>query len=128
MMASDPGEVVLIPLPFTGFSTLKQRPCVVVSSAAFNRSHPDVIVAAVTSHLPGKPAEDEYRLSAAEQRAWGLPKASMIKLGKIVTVDRRLVRRSLGKLPGQSLRRVLAAVRSLFAEPKAARSPRGSAG
>ena len=114
MIASETGEVILIPFPFTDFSTLKQRPCVVISSADFNRMHDDVIVAAITSHLPTRSRRDEYRLSPAEQRACGLPKASLIKLGKIVTVDRRLIRKSLGRLPSPSLRRVLAGVRSIF--------------
>jgi mRNA interferase MazF len=125
MIASDPGVVVLLPFPFTNFSTLKQRPCVVISSAAFNRSHPDVIVAAITSHLPPEAARDEYLLSPAEQKSCGLPKPSLIKLGKIVTVDRRLLRRRLGKLPKASVRHVLAGVRAIFADPtkRAAASP-----
>jgi mRNA interferase MazF len=114
MTASEPGDVLLIPFPFTDFSTLKQRPCIVLSSSEFNRTHQDVIVAAITSHLPATPANDEYRLSPSEQRSCGLPKGSMVKLGKIVTIDRRLVRRSLGHLPGASLHRVLAGVRSIF--------------
>jgi len=125
MTACDPGEVVLIPFPFTDFSTLKQRPCVVISSSAFNRAHQDLIVAAITSHIPAKAGEDEYLLSAAEQAACGLPKASLVKLGKIVTVDRRLIRRSLGRLPGPSVRRVLAGVRAIFDLPRSSRSSRG---
>jgi hypothetical protein len=72
------------------------------------RSHPDVIVAAITSHLPAEPARDEYLLSPAEQQSCGLPKPSLIKLGKVVTVDRRLIRKRLGRLPSRNLRRVLA--------------------
>src|SRR5437870_3672421 len=110
MIASKPGEVILIPFPFTDFSTFKQRPCVVISSPEFNRDHEDVIVAAITSHLPTKARKNEYLMTLAEQQACGLPKASLIKLGKIVTIDRRLIRRSLGQLPDRSLRRVLAGV------------------
>jgi mRNA-degrading endonuclease toxin of MazEF toxin-antitoxin module len=43
------GDVVLIPFPFTDFSTFKQRPAVVISSNGFNRIHQDVIVVAITS-------------------------------------------------------------------------------
>jgi mRNA interferase MazF len=91
--------VVLLPFPFTDFSTLKQRPCVVISSAAFNRTHPDVIVAAITSHLPEQLGPHEYRLNPVEQQSCGLPKPSLIKLGKVVTVDRRRIRKRLGRLP-----------------------------
>src|SRR4051794_21520954 len=100
----EPGDVVLVPFPFTDFSTLKQRPCVVLSSLRFNKSRPDVILAAVTSRVEAEPAEDEYALSERERSAAELPKPSKVKAGKIVTIDQRLVRRSLGKLPAASMR------------------------
>jgi mRNA interferase MazF len=102
----DPGDVVIVPFPFTDFTTLKQRPCVVLSSARFNDSHPDVILAAVTSRVSDRPSEDEYVLTAKEWAAAALPKPSMVKAGKIVTIDQRLVRKTLGHLPASTFRRV----------------------
>lgn len=57
---------MIVPFPFTDFTTLKQRPCGVLSSARFNDSHPDVILAAVTSRVSEKPGEYEYVLSEKE--------------------------------------------------------------
>lgn len=114
MTAYKPGDVVLIAFPFTDFSTLKQRPCVVISSGEFNAIHNDVIVAAITSHVPEKLESDEYLLSEAEQKACGLPKASMIRIGKIVTIDARLIRKSLGKLPDDSYNLVLSKFQQIF--------------
>jgi mRNA interferase MazF len=114
MTAYKPGDVVLIAFPFTDFSTLKQRPCIVISSNRFNTTHNDVIVAAITSHLPEKIEEDEYLLSEIEQRACGLPKASMVKLGKIVTIDTRLIRKSLGQLPEKSCKQIFDKIYQLF--------------
>ena len=106
MTPFEPGDVVLVPFPFTDFSTFKQRPCVVLSSTDFNRSHEDVILAAITSQLNDHPTTDEYILSKQEQIIAGLPKLSMVKVGKIVTVDQRLIRKSLGRLPVTSVRRL----------------------
>lgn len=53
-MPFDFGDIVLVPFPFTSQAASKQRPAVVVSSAAYNRARPDVVVMAVTSQFrPG---------------------------------------------------------------------------
>lgn len=114
MTTFEPGDVLLVPFPFTDFSTLKRRPCVVLSSAAFNRSCPDVIVAAITSRLDGTPADDELILSERDVRLARLPKPSKVRAGKIVTLDQRLVRSRLGRLPAASVRRVRALVRRII--------------
>lgn len=43
------GDVVLVPFPFTDQTAAKKRPAIVVSSDAYHRERPDVIVVAVTS-------------------------------------------------------------------------------
>ena len=108
------GDVILIPFPFTDFSTFKQRPAVVLSSEAFNFSHPDLIVAAITSHLPESVPQTEFLLEASDLKAAGLPKASLVKLGKIVTLDQRLIRKRLGTLPPKTVERLLAQFRHIF--------------
>jgi mRNA interferase MazF len=42
------GDVVLVPFPFTNQVTTNQRPAVIVSAAAYNRTKPDVVVMAIT--------------------------------------------------------------------------------
>ncbi len=116
MTSYKPGQVILIPFPFTDLSTHKQRPALVISSRRFNRTHSDLIVIALTSQLSQPPSNDEYLLSEIEQREAGLPKESMIKLGKIVTLDQRLVRRSLGQLPSTSIATVIAGINEIIGE------------
>lgn len=110
----NPGDVVLIPFPFTDLSTSKQRPCLVVSSFKFNSSHPDIIALAITSQIPDHLSVYEYQLSEKEQQACGLPKPSIIKLGKIVTLDQRLIRKSLGKMPMAGTKRAIAKLKKVF--------------
>jgi mRNA interferase MazF len=45
------GDIVLVPFPFTDQSTTKQRPAVLISSAAYQRERPDLIILAVTSQV-----------------------------------------------------------------------------
>jgi mRNA interferase MazF len=95
----NPGDVVLIPFPFTDLSTVKQRPAILLSSTAFNLRHQDAILAAITSYVPEVLTGDEYLFHDEEQREAGLPKPSIVKVGKIVTLDQRLIRKQLGRMP-----------------------------
>ena len=97
------GNVVLVAFPFTDLTTTKMRPALVVSSDSFNLKNPDIIVVAITSQNSRRAAGTNYLLSSDDQKLAGLPKPSMIKLGKIVTLDQRLVRKTLGRLPDPTL-------------------------
>ncbi len=49
------GDVIFVPFPFTDQSTTKRRPAVVVSSDAYHRDRPDIILMAVTSQMRPAP-------------------------------------------------------------------------
>lgn len=113
MTPYKPGNIILIPFPFTDFSTFKQRPALVISSSRFNQAGGDVIIAALSSHLRER-NKYEYRLSPAEQHAAGLPLPSVIKLGKIITLDKRLIRKSIGGLPSKTVKNILAEIHKIL--------------
>jgi mRNA-degrading endonuclease toxin of MazEF toxin-antitoxin module len=50
------GDVIVVPFPFTDQTTTKKRPAVVVSSEAYHRERPDLILMAITSQLRPAPA------------------------------------------------------------------------
>ncbi len=106
-MTISKGDLVLIPFPFTDLSTAKQRPALIVSSNWFNRQQNDIIVMAITSQIPVQVSTNEYLLSPADLRDSGLPKASIVKLGKIVTIDQKLVKKRLGKLSERTMLSIL---------------------
>jgi mRNA interferase MazF len=108
------GDVVLVPFPFTDLSTVKQRPAVVVSADWFNRSHSDCVLVAITSQIPATIARDELLLAANDLHSAGLPKASLVRCGKVVTIQQTLIRKRLGVLPPATVRTVLNGVRSVL--------------
>ena len=89
------GDVVLVPFPFTDQSSTKQRPGVIVSSAAYNRVRRDVILMAVTSQVRGSGGYGE--LLVQDWQAAKLLKPSAIK-PVFATLEQALVIKSLGKL------------------------------
>lgn len=109
------GDVVLIPFAFTDLSSVKQRPALVVSSDAFNAANPDVIAVGITSKVvlyrdePGT-----YLITGREQSSAGLPKESVVRCGKIVTIDQRLVRRMLGTLPIRVVNKVIDEINAII--------------
>src|SRR5258708_18616346 len=88
------GDVILVPFPFTNQSQAKQRPAVVVSSAR-NTERPDLILMAITSQVRSPAGFGEVIVQ--NWQAAKLLKLSAIK-PVFTTLDKRLVRKSLGRL------------------------------
>src|SRR6266480_4264168 len=101
------GDVVLVPFPFTDLSAIKQRPALVLSPERLNKVRTDLVVAAITSQIPDALSDDEVLLSDADLRTSGLPKRSMVKLGKIFTIHQGLIRKKLGHIPQSTLEKIL---------------------
>jgi len=73
----DFGDIVLVPFPFTDQSTVKKRPAVVVSSAAYNRQRLDIVIMAVTSQI--RSADYFGDTTITDWQAAGLLKPSVLK-------------------------------------------------
>ena len=106
MTAFNRGDVVLVAFPFTDLTTAKVRPALVVSSDSFNRAGLDVILVGITSQIMGKTQPTDILLTTEDQKCACLPKASLVRLGKIVTLDGRLIHKKLGTLPVTTLARM----------------------
>lgn len=104
------GDVIVVPFPFTDQTAAKKRPAVVISSEAYQRERPDLILMAITSQL--RPALTVGEVAVVHWQSAGLLKPSVIK-PLITTIEARLVLRHLGRLhidDQKALREVLAAV------------------
>jgi len=89
------GDVILVPFPFTDQTAAKRRPAIVVSSDAYNKARPDVILIAVTGHLSSYPRIGEVIVS--DWKAAGLLKPSTIK-PILATIEKSLIIRPFGRL------------------------------
>jgi mRNA interferase MazF len=95
------GDIILVRFPFTDQSAVKQRPAVVISSDAYHRARPDILIMAITSQARSRPALGEAPIRHWK-KAW-LIKPSVFK-PLLATVERTLVRRHLGQLEPEDLR------------------------
>ena len=114
MTGCKQGDVILVPFPFTDLTTVKQRPALVLSADWFNTSRDDCVVAAITSQIPSNLQPDEYRLSASDLLAGGLPKPSLVRLGKLFTMSKSLFRRQLGTFPTATMVVILKQMERVF--------------
>jgi mRNA interferase MazF len=106
-MAYQFGDVLLVPFPFTDQSASKQRPGVIVSSAAYHRARRDLVLMPITSQLRGSGAFGEVMVQ--DWQAAKLLKPSAIK-PVLATLEQALVIRMLGRLSArdaQALKEVL---------------------
>ena len=98
------GQVVLVRFPFTDLTNAKQRPALVVASSDLLCSGRDVVVAAISGSRLDRPGPFDYLVNDWE--AAGLLMPSVIRAGKLVTLQGDLVRRSLGTLSATDMKAV----------------------
>lgn len=110
--AYPPGSVVLVPFPFSDLSGRKRRPALVVSPAGFHEE--DLILCAITSQVPETLSEWDASLVAEDMVEEKLPKKSVVKVGKLFTMHRRLIAGDFGTAKEQKLDEVLDKLRKLF--------------
>ncbi len=106
------GDVLLVPFRFTSLVTTKQRPSVIVSSAAYNQVKPDAVLMAVTSQFRRSPAFGEVWLSCWQ--AAGLLKPSVVK-PVFATLEQNLIIRKLGTLDAADLAVLKRTIRDILA-------------
>jgi len=89
-------DLILIYFPFTDLKRNKLRPAIVLSNNKYNQENQDVIAVPLTSNL----TNNEYSLSIEQKN---LEKGKLIiksnvKTDKIFSVEKRIVKMSIGKV------------------------------
>ncbi len=109
-MICEPGDVAVVPFPFSERRGTKRRPAVVLSESAFNRESGHTILAMVTTRTrPAWPGDAAIR----DLRRAGLPKPCIVRL-KLFTLDNRLILRRAGSLGGADRKAVVRGLAACF--------------
>lgn len=115
MTAYNQGDVVLVSFPFTDLTSTKKRPALVVSARWFNeRPEGDRVLAAITSVIRSPLARDETLVPDSDLTQAGLLKPSIVKAGKLFTLNENLIYKRLGTLPDESFRAVVARLEAIL--------------
>lgn len=107
------GEVYWLDFgPTLGSVPAERHPCVVVQSDVFNRSRiATTVVCLITSNLNRALAPGNVALKKGDAR---LPRASVVNVSQLLTVDKADLEERLGRIPRPALDSVLAGLRLLF--------------
>lgn len=84
------GDIVLIPFPFTDLTGNKLRPAVILISSKLY-----VTVCFITTQFQWK---DKYDIALIPSSLNGLKKDSIVRVGKLATIDKDLVLGKMGNL------------------------------
>jgi mRNA interferase MazF len=81
-----------------------RRPVLIVQANSFNESLiSTILVAVITSNLTLAQAPGNVRISKSDS---GLPKASVVNISQVLTIDRQFLTARIGALPGRIMDRV----------------------
>ncbi len=100
-MACKPGDLVLIPFPFSDLQSAKKRPVMVLTPPD---RHADFIGVAVTSVAQQSHAMQVGTVDLVEGT---LPKACWIRFDKVFTLSESSILKTFGKVSPQTLQSVL---------------------
>ena len=101
-MISKPFDIVVVPFPFTDRQSTKRRPALVVSSAHFDETHEQSILAMITSAVSEWPSDVTLR----DWRRAGLNVPCKVRL-KLFTLNDNLIRRRVGTLSKRDSKAVI---------------------
>ena len=100
------GDIVLVPFPFTNLQGIKRRPALVLY-----KGQKDAVVAFITSKLK---TEGEFDVYVARDPENGLKQASLVKPGKLATLDFGLILGKIGSLEEEKLQEVIRKLTLMF--------------
>ena len=107
------GSIVLVPFPFTDLSATKRRPALVVSPDRFGGD--DFVLCAISSRVPEMLGPWDVSLMSSDVLDAALPRSSVILVGKLFTMHRRLVVGQFGRVTSAKQHEVLERLTQLFA-------------
>lgn len=92
----EKGDIVLLPYPFTDLSTSSVRPALVISNSKFNKRG-EALFLFITKKQHSGTFDYGIDSNHPDFKGTGLKYNSTFRVGKIICLEEKLVKRSLGK-------------------------------
>ena len=92
----EQGDIVVVPFPFTDLTSIKQRPVLILSKNEYNQRAEDVITCGITSNLSN--AQYSILINNSHLAEGAIPVKSRVKVDKIFTISKSLVRKQIAAL------------------------------
>ena len=107
-------SIVLVPFPFDDFSVSKVRPALCLTSEIGQYNH--VIIAFISSKIPDDLIDSDLiiRKETKDFSCTGLTVDSVIRLHKMVTIPKNLIKRKLGSVNSSVEVEIERRIRQLF--------------
>jgi len=106
-------EIVLLSFPFSNLRTSKVRPAIVISNNEYNRNSDDIIAVPLTSNL--KIRDYALLITNRDLERGRLIMDSNVKVDRIFSVDKKLVRLTIGRVSRNVHRRIKEIISELIA-------------
>jgi len=92
----EQGEIVIVPFPFSDLSGIKQRPVLILSKDIDNKISDDIITCGITSNL--KNIKYSVFIENKDLEAGEIPTKSRIKIDKLFTLNKNIVKKRVAKI------------------------------
>ena len=108
------GDVILcnIPMPSSQLREFKMRPAVIISKDANNIRLEDVTVAVCSSNISRKAETTQFLIEGKEIEAAGIRVPSVVKCETLITVNKSMVVKKLGRLSVRARKELDACLRN----------------
>lgn len=102
------GDIIVVPFPFTDLSTTRKRPALVLASLEGD----DIVICEITSRM----RKDSYVVSLENKdlESGSLRTKSIIRLNRLLTINRNKINYKFGKIKQEKLEEVFAKLKAVF--------------
>jgi len=97
-------DIVLLNFPFSNLKQSKVRPVIILSNNKYNKNSGDVIVIPLTSNL--KKTDHDILITNKNLEKGNLIVSSRVKIDRIFSVDKKLVKMNIGKIDGKTFSQI----------------------
>ncbi|CAN5685470.1 type II toxin-antitoxin system PemK/MazF family toxin [soil metagenome] len=107
-------KIVLVPFPFDDLSANKVRPAVCLTDEIPPYGH--IVLAFITSKIPVNPSDTDFVINSqdADFGQTGLKVSSTVRLHRLMTVSKQIIKRELGELSTNQQTEIKNRLRKLF--------------